>query len=130
MGFFQALLGKCDTKPLDVGLWKIEGDKVKVQIEKAAVGKGGATYLFGNGLKKPILIVRTAEDKYLAFENSCPHGKRKIDPVLGEAKLRCCSLGHSTFDYDGKVLGGPAKGRGTLKRYAADMSGGELVITL
>ena len=128
MRFFRALLGKCDTKPLDAGLWKVDGNKVKVQIEKVAVAKGNATYLCCNGLEKPVLIVRTADDTYIAFENLCPHGKRKIDPIPGEPKLRCCSVNHSTFDYEGKPLSGPA--HKPLKRYTVEKNGGELVITL
>jgi len=53
---------------------------------------------------------------------------RKVDPVAGEATLRCCSLSHSVFDLDGKVVKGPAKD--PLKKYAVEQSGGDLVITL
>jgi Rieske Fe-S protein len=54
--------------------------------------------------------------------------KRKIDPVAGEAKLRCCSVFHSKFDYDGKPLSGPAKE--SLKRHQVELSQGNLVLTI
>ena len=65
---------------------------------------GGAIYLEGRGLKKPVLIVRAQDDKYLAFASVCPHMKRKIDPVPGQPFLRCCSVMHSTFDYEGRKI--------------------------
>lgn len=129
-GFFNALLGKCETKPLSPELWSVEGDKVIVKLSQKpdAIAKGGAAYLEGKGLQEPLLIVRTNDDKYLSFTNRCTHFKRKIDPVSGEAKLRCCSVFHSKFDYDGKPLSGPAKD--PLKRHQVELSQGNLVLTV
>jgi cytochrome b6-f complex iron-sulfur subunit len=129
-GFFKALLGICETKPLSQDLWSVEGGKVVVKLSQKpdAITKGGAAYLKGKGLREPLLIVHTDDDKYLAFTNRCTHAKRKIDPVPGEAKLRCCSVNHSKFDYDGKPLSGPAKE--ALKRHQAGTDQGNLVVTV
>jgi len=129
-GFFKAILGKCETKPLSPELWSVEGGKVVVKLSQKpdAIPKGGAAYLQGKGLQEPLLIVHTDDDKYLSFTNRCPHMKRKIDPVAGEAKLRCCSVFHSKFDYDGKPLSGPAKE--SLKRHQVELSQGNLVLTV
>jgi cytochrome b6-f complex iron-sulfur subunit len=128
--FFKAILGKCETKPLSPELWSVEGGKVVVKLSQKpdAIPKGGAAYLQGKGLQEPLLIVHTDDDKYLSFTNRCPHMKRKIDPVAGEAKLRCCSVFHSKFDYDGKPLSGPAKE--SLKRHQVELSQGNLVLTV
>lgn len=128
--FLKALLGICETKPLSVDLWSVEDGKAMVKISQnpRMLPKGGAVYLKGKGLKSPILIVHTDDDKYLAFTNSCTHAKRKIDPVAGERKLRCCSINHSKFDYEGKPLSGPAKE--PLKRHQVELSQGNLVITI
>jgi len=111
-------------------LWSLEGNKVHVKLSQMPdpLSEGGAIYLKGKGLGKPVLIVRTEEDQYLAFENSCTHGHRKLDPVAGESKLRCCSFGHSTFDYDGNRLSGSAKD--PIKRYVVEESDGDLIVTL
>lgn len=125
--FFKALLGICETKPLSPDLWSVEGGKVVVK-KPDAIPKGGAAYLQGKGLQEPLLIVHTDDDRYLSFTNRCTHAKRKIDPVVGEQKLRCCSVNHSKFDYDGKPLSGPAKE--PLKRHQVELSGGNLVLTV
>lgn len=129
-GLFKAILGKCETKPLSTELWSVEEGKVVVKIGQKpdAIPKGGAAYLEGKGLQEPLLIVHTDDDKYLSFTNRCTHMKRKIDPVAGEAKLRCCSVFHSKFDYEGKPLSGPAKD--PLKRHHVEADKGNLVVTV
>jgi nitrite reductase/ring-hydroxylating ferredoxin subunit len=130
MGIFRAMIGKCDTKELDPGLWSIENSGVRVKLGEATElsVKGGAVYLQGKGLDTPVLIVRTEDDRYLAFANKCTHGGRKIDHVPGESKLRCCSIGHSTYDYDGNVLKGMAKR--PIAKYQTEQSGTDLIVKL
>ena len=125
--FFKALMGVCETKPLGPDQWSVEGGKVVVQ-KPDSIPKGGAVYIQGKGLKQALLIVHTDDDKYLSFANACTHGKRKIDPVAGERKLRCCSVMHSQFDYEGKPLSGPAKE--PLKRQQVELAAGKLVVTV
>lgn len=129
-GLFKSILGICETKPLSPDMWSVEDGKVRIKLGQVPElsHKGGAVYLKGQGLDKPVLVFRTDDDQYLAFVNSCPHGKRKIDPVPGESSLRCCSVGHSKFDYEGNKLSGP--GKGSLTRYQVDLSDDDLVITL
>ena len=129
-GLIKSILGICETKPLNPDLWSVEDGKVRVKLSDAPElsQKGGAVYLKGQGLEKPILVFKGEDDQYLAFINSCPHGKRKVDPVPGEPTLRCCSVGHSKFDYEGNKLSGP--GKGSLTRYQVDVSEGALVVTL
>jgi len=131
MSIIKAALGICETKPLSNSLWGIEGNKVRVKLSNMTepLQKGKGVYLKGKGLAKPVLLFRTDDDIYLAFSNRCTHiGHRKLDPVPGEPKLRCCSVNHSTFDLQGNPIGGPAKK--PLKRYAVERSGGDLVIAL
>ena len=128
MSLFKAILGICDTKPLAESAWEKTGGQTSVDLTAAPqlASKGGAVYLKGKGLAKPILVVRGDDNNLYAYENSCTHKGRKIDPVPGEAKLKCCSVNHSTFSYDGKPLSGPADH--DVKRYEAKESGGRLVI--
>lgn len=130
MSIFKAMLGICETKPLGGDLWSLEGSKVQVKLSQMPepLPKGGAVYLKGGGLSKPVLLLRTEDDRYLAFEDRCTHFGRKLDPVPGEAKLRCCSLFHSTYDLEGKNISGAAKM--PITRYAVEQSDGDLIITL
>lgn len=130
MSLLKAMFGICETKPLGSNLWSLEGSKVQVKLSQMPepLPKGGAVYLKGGGLSKPVLLLRTEDDRYLAFEDRCTHFGRKIDPVPGEAKLRCCSLFHSTYDLEGKNISGAAKD--PLTCYTVEQSDGDLVITL
>jgi len=131
VSLIKAALGICETGPLDDSFWAVEDGKVRVKLDQmpAPLAKGGSTYLRGKGLSMPVFLMRSEDDQYLAFENRCSHfGHRKLDPVPGENKIRCCSVFHSTYDLDGNKLTGPAPN--PLKRYTVEQSNGELVITL
>ena len=129
-GIIKSILGICETKPLSPDLWSLEGNKVRLKLGQVPElsQKRGAVYLKGQGLSKPILIVRTEDDQYLAFANKCTHMGRKLDPVPGEPLLRCCSIGHSTFDYQGRRISGLAKE--SLTQYLIDLVEGDLVVAL
>jgi cytochrome b6-f complex iron-sulfur subunit len=131
LGFFKALFGICVTKPLADNMWSLGDSAAKVKVgdvaELSAIG--GAVYLQGKSLAKPILVVKSQNGDYLAFTNSCMHAGRRLDPVAGEDKLRCCSIGHSQFDYDGNVVSGTAKD--PLKKHEAELvEDGVLIIKL
>lgn len=130
VGFFRAVLGICRTPALDAGLWAAEGSQVTIRLDRTAalIPVGGATRLEGKGLASSVLVVHAGNDEYLAFENRCTHSGRRVDPVEGKHELRCCSVNHARFDYQGNKLSGPAKG--PLKKYAVERRGEELFITL
>ena len=130
MGIIKAIFGICDTKPLNPELWNLEENRAKVKLDQMPkqLQDGEAIFLQGKGLKKPVFILKVSTDKYLAFTNSCTHAGRKLDPVPGEPLLRCCSVNHSTFDYDGNKINGPAKD--PLTRHEVELSETELIITL
>ena len=129
-GFFKAIFGVCETLPLDAELWRVEGKRVAVRLAEATAlaPVGGAVRLEGKGLASSVLVIHADTDEYLAFENRCTHGGRKLDPVEGSRELRCCSIGHSRFDYQGNKLSGPAKG--PLTSYRTETQGEELIVTL
>ncbi|MCJ7522627.1 MAG: Rieske 2Fe-2S domain-containing protein [Dehalococcoidia bacterium] len=130
VGFLKALFGICVTKPLNPESWSLEDGKVRMKLGGVSElsREGGAVYLQGQGLDKPILIVRARDDKYLAFTNSCPHLHRRIDQVPGKPLLRCCSIMHSTFDYEGRKVTGPANGG--LTKHEAELEEGELIVKI
>lgn len=128
--FCKAVAGVCQTKPLARKHWTKEGDEVRVNL--GAVEQlnqpDGAVYLCGQGLDKPILLVRTPDGSLLACRNACTHYGRKLDPVPGQSKLRCCSIGHSTFDYQGALLSGWAKEPLTI--YPVQVAGDQALIKI
>ena len=112
MGFFKRLFGICDTKPpADSGSWKLDKGTLELDLGRVPEleGQGGAVRLEGDPLPSRVLVVHGQDGSFHAFENKCTHGGRRIDPLAGEEKIRCCSVGKSTFDYEGKRLSGSAK---------------------
>jgi nitrite reductase/ring-hydroxylating ferredoxin subunit len=92
---------------------------------------GGAVRIQGDVLSGPILIVLGEDDNYYAFQNSCTHIGRMIDPATGTMTLRCSSIickHPSTYDYQGNVLSGLAEG--PLTSYQVSREGEQLIITL
>ena len=133
--FVKSVLGTCRTKPLDPGLWTLKDGKIQARLTdiSGACAKGQGVYLSGHGLPRPILIVRTEDDQYLAYTNRCTHiGHRKIDPIKGPTPsqpiLRCCSINHSKFDSEGNRISGPAKL--PLVRHKVTVGNGALVVEL
>jgi len=129
-GFLKAIFGICETPPLNAELWRLEGKQAAIRLDEATAlaPVGGAVRLEGKGLACSVLVVHADTDEYLAFENRCTHGGRKLDAVAGKRELRCCSVGHSSFDYQGNKLSGSAKGPITV--YPVQKQGEELTVTL
>jgi len=111
--FIDRLQGKPLTElPQIEGAWAKDGDVLTLDLAKLPELKslGGAVRIEGEALPEPVLIVLGEDEKYYAFKNACTHSGRMIDPVAGTMTLVCCSASSSTFDYQGNVLSGPAKG--------------------
>ena len=60
-GLVKAVMGICETQPLDPELWQLEGDKLRVKISQLPelCQRGSAIYMKGPGLKWPVLLLRT-----------------------------------------------------------------------
>ena len=128
VNFLKSVAGICRTKPLDPHMWEMKGSKITIEI-KDVLGlehPGAAVLLQGKGLNAPVLVVRTPDRGFLCVENRCTHMGRKLDPVPDGQTLRCCSVSHSTFDYRGNKLAGPAKG--PIRVYRHEENQGRLVI--
>ena len=130
-GFFDRLFGKPATETIaNASCWTIDGDFLTVNVSEITVltDKGSAVRIGGEGLEEEILLVYGDDGKYYAFKNKCTHSGRKLDPVPGGATVQCCSVSHSTFDYCGKKLSGPAKG--DLTTYPVKVEKDVITITL
>ena len=129
--FFQRLFGICATrKPSRQESWKAVEGKIIVDLNAMPElsNRGSAVRIEGKGLEDPLLVVHGDDGAYSAFKNRCTHGKRALDPVPGTNTIQCCSVGTSTFNYDGSLIEGPAKG--SLTVYKVDHAGAVLTITL
>lgn len=128
-GLFKAVMGICETQPLNPDLWQLEGDKLRVKISQLPelCQRGSAIYMKGPGLKQPVLLLRTQDDQYYAFENRSHRGK-KLDPGVKEGTLRCCGVGHVVYDLQGQPITEP--GKKPLARYPLERAGGDLLITI
>ena len=132
MGILKRIFGICATQvPANSGCWSYAGGKLEVSLDKAPElsQKGGAIRLEGGPLPKRVLVVHGQDGEFHAFPNRCTHlGHRRIDPVAGEDKIQCCSVGKSTFDYSGKLLSGSATE--SLEPLTIESEGDKLVISV
>lgn len=111
MGFFARLFGITKTKaPADAGCWKVENGAVEIDLTRAPelAAAGGAIHLAGETLATGLFVMRAADGGIRAYEDVCPHGKRKLDPYKDGVQVRCCSIGKSTFNLDGSFVSGAA----------------------
>ena len=128
---FQRILGICVTKPpSDEGCWTFANEKVTVDLARAPelAEKGGAIRLEKKGLPERLLVMHGDDDNYHAFRNKCAHAGRRMDPVPGSQYVQCCSVGKSTFEYDGKRVSGSAKKN--IQPRPVNVEGNKLVIAL
>jgi len=132
MSLFKRLFGICETRPpARPGCWRYTDGRLEIALDEAPelAQKGGAIRLEGPSLRKRVLVVHGLDGEFHAFHNRCTHiGHRRIDPLPGEDKIRCCSMGKSTFDYSGKRVARPAPE--SIEALALESDGDKLIITL
>lgn len=87
--------------------------------------KGGKVSLRVHG--KKVLLVRLGETDVRAFNPRCTHKKCTVRFHPDETKLKC-KCHNSSFDMDGKVLGGPAPR--DLEVFPATLNHDEVIIEL
>ena len=132
MSLMKSILGICKTgKPDDEGCWSFSDSRISVDLTRTGgrLARGGALRLEGKGLPERVLLFRGLNDKYYALKNQCTHvGKRRIDPMIEQDTLKCCSVMGSVFTYEGEVVSGPA--RKPLTTYPVVAEGDRLLITV
>jgi nitrite reductase/ring-hydroxylating ferredoxin subunit len=110
--FWQRILGRCVTQvPGNADCWSFENGTLMLDLDQAPelAQPGTALRLEGKDLPKRVLVVHGDDGEYHAFCNQCGHGGRRLDPVPETSTVQCCSVGKSTYTYDGKLILGPAK---------------------
>lgn len=112
MGFFARLFGVSNTKPPrqpDCWTWADGAVEVNLHLARELAEPGGAVRLEGGQLPLRLLVFRDGDGEYHVFENKCSHAGRRLDPLPGQARVQCCSVGKSIFDYAGQRISGSAK---------------------
>lgn len=97
--------------PQDPGCYSIAGDIVTIDLARTPELRvpGGALRLEDERLPDRILVMHTDDGRFLAYRNRCACGGFRIDPVPGQAKIKCCTPMQSAYDYSGKPISGSAK---------------------
>ncbi len=107
LNFFKRIIGSPATKPpRDTGCWHVEGNKLIVELKRAPELNeiGGAIRLESDELSTRVLLFRGDDNQLHAFCNKCTHAGRRLDPVPGAGTVQCCSVGRTTWDYEGNTL--------------------------
>jgi len=131
MGIFSRIFGIPKTKPpQDPRCWQYSDGRLTVDLGRAGElsEKGGAVRIEGGGLPHRVLVIHGRDDNFHAFINRCTHAGRRLDPLPGRSEVQCCSVGKSTFDYQGDLMGGSAKE--PIKTLALENKDGRLVVKL
>ena len=131
--FSKQLIGICETRVLqDPESWKLSNHKIELDLNRVPElsQAGNAIRLEKDGLSVRVLVVHGVDNNFHAFKNRCTHysSGRRMDPVSGKALIRCCSIGKATFDYEGKVISGPAEKE--LTKYPVEIIENRLFISL
>jgi nitrite reductase/ring-hydroxylating ferredoxin subunit len=130
--FFQRIFGLPATpKPIDPQCWSFGDGKVVIDLNRAREldKPGGALRVESGGLPMRMLVVRGDDGAFYAFHNRCTHiGHRRLDPVPGTGTVQCCSVGKSTYTYDGKKVYGPPTG--PIKTFKVEVEGERLIVFL
>jgi len=92
--------------PADPECWSYSKPRLTVTLERAPELSlpGSALRVEDKRLPDRVLIVHGIDGAFHAYANHCSCGGFRVDPVPGEEKIRCCTLGMSTFEYAGASL--------------------------
>ena len=131
MKWLKRIFGVSETPPPgnDAG-WEFAGGRVRLHLEQIPEIRhpGSAVRLEGQGLPVRVLVVHGKDGRFHAFANRCTHMGRRIDILPGTDRIECCSVSKSTFDYDGRPVGGAA--RKPLQLFEVTASDTEVTINL
>jgi len=127
----QRLFGVCTTRPpTDPGCWSYSGGRLLVDLERAPelVEPDGAVRIEGRDLPVRLLLIHATDDQYRAYQNKCVHAGRRLDPVPGTETVQCCSIGRTTYNYEGAVVHGSVEG--SLTCYGVVRENNHIAITI
>ena len=131
MGIFARIFGICRTKPpADNGCWRFTSDNLEIDLSRARElePKGGAIRLEDGGLPLRVFVMHGDDGEFHAYHNKCSHAGRRLDPSADNSHVECCSVGKSTWDYQGKNVSGP--GKQSLTSFPVHKEGEKLTVRI
>lgn len=106
----KTLQGRSDVPIAPQGSFRFEGGTLILDLAQTpSLTPIGGAVIIKSALRDSIIVVQESEGVFYALANKCSHRSKELDYQAAQNRLRCASLGHSTFDLKGNVLSGPAK---------------------
>jgi nitrite reductase/ring-hydroxylating ferredoxin subunit len=129
---WQRIFGISATgKPQDENGWRYESGQLIISLDRIPelTRPGTAVRFEGKSLPVKILVVFGEDKQYRVFHNRCTHlGHRRLDYVPGTETIQCCSVGKSTYTFDGDKIHGPAPQ--SIRTFPVEVGERELRITI
>jgi nitrite reductase/ring-hydroxylating ferredoxin subunit len=128
---FQRIAGKPQSQPpADPDCWSYHDGRLYIDLTRTRelALPWGAINIDNPELPVPVLVFMDDTGTYRAYCNLCGHGGRRLDPVPGTDTLMCCSMGKSTYDYEGNVIAGAAE-KGVMP-FHVEVQPSRLIVTM
>jgi len=108
----------------------LEDERITIHLDKVPelARVGGSVKILDPDIDDSLIVVRKAEDVYLAASIECTHRGVEVEYRPDDQCFKCASLGGSRFKTDGEKIRGFASG--PLKTYPVSSEGNTLVIRL
>ncbi len=129
---WQRIVGIPATKPpKDAACWSVSDGRIVVDLTRAPELSQpfGALRIEGKTTSERVLVFRDGANNLRAVCNRCGHAGRRLDPVPDTETVQCCSMGHSTYGYDGKLVVESATVK-PIQPYRVRTEGTKLIIDL
>jgi Rieske Fe-S protein len=107
-----------------------EDKSIEIHVNKVRelAHVGGSVKILDSNIDDSLIVVRTAEDSYVAASIKCTHRGVEVEYRADEKCFKCASLGGSRFKKNGEKMRGFAKG--PLKTYPVSLEGDILLVRL
>ncbi|HBY60802.1 MAG TPA: hypothetical protein DEH78_13350 [Solibacterales bacterium] len=120
----------CDVDEVPLSSVSVEGSLVTVDLNRVRwlTKAGSAAKIVDPAHALNLVIAHVTKGHYVALHRKCTHGGGPVAYSHKRKSVMCTCWGHSEFDLQGRVLGGPAKR--PLPVFPARLAGRRLEIRL
>jgi Rieske Fe-S protein len=125
------IFGVGDTPNIAPNAYEIGEDKsITIRLDRVPelAFDGGSIKLLDSNIDDSLIIVRIAEDDYVASSIKCTHRGVEVEYRAEDKCFKCASIGASRFKTSGEKIRGFAKG--SLKTYPIISEDNTLVVRL
>jgi Rieske Fe-S protein len=120
----------CNTPEIPQDYYRLSNEGIIVDLTKVKVldTPGYAALIIDGEKGLQIIIVRPAENDYIALSRICTHGGNVLSYNPKRNILQCNNYNHAIFNLEGQVVKGPAED--PLHVYPSRVVNNNLLITL